>query len=522
MGAQEPVLCIHEATAESYGPDALRLAQAYAFTPFAWQTFVTKIILALTPERRWAHTAVGLSVPRQNGKNVVLEIIELYQMLVLNRMILHTSHEIKTSKKAFIRFCEIFQDRRFPELARRVKVIRSTNGQEAVLLHTATCRRLDSKVCGCPGGGVLFTARSKSAARGYTVDTLVLDEAQELGEVVYAALLPTISAAPSGNPQQLLAGTPPSPVNDGEVFTRVRRAAMSSVPGVAWLEWSFDADGDPSDTGQWAQANPSLGWLLSLDTVETEHAMLDEQTFCRERGGQWISATRGAVIPSHLWAGLAEPDSQPGPEYSIGVDQTPEGDLTSIAIASARPDGVWHTELVEHREGAGWVPDRVAQIIVRNPGACAVVIDAQSPAFGLVETLRSLGVIVTTTHAGQMGQACSAFLRLVQTGQLRHLGQPQMASAVSASRKRRIGSEGLWGWGRALSVSDISPVVATTLALWGAMSTTAQAQRRRRSGRSSGSVAGDAVGRQTLTRVPQADVLELVRPSRSGRAYFGG
>src|SRR6185312_15116463 len=74
------------------------------------------------------------------------------------------------------------------------------------------------------GGSIEFIARSKGSGRGFTVDVLVCDEAQDLTDEELAALLPTISAAPTGNPQVILTGTPPDPEKSqqGEVFARVR------------------------------------------------------------------------------------------------------------------------------------------------------------------------------------------------------------------------------------------------------------------------------------------------------------
>ena len=82
-----------------------------------------------------------------------------------------------------------------------------------------------------------------------------------------------------------------------------------------------------------------------------------------------------------------------------------------------------------------------------------------------------------------MGQACGSFYRMLMEDGVRHVGQPQMALSMSNARKRAIGSEGLWVWGRAISGADISPTVVVTLALWGAMSSTAKQQERQRTGR---------------------------------------
>ncbi|MFT2526241.1 hypothetical protein ACMWQA_27725, partial [Escherichia coli] len=60
-------------------------------------------------------------------------------------------------------------------------------------------------------------ARTKGSGRGFSASTILLDEAQELGFAVLAAILPTLSAIP--NSQMWMCGTPPSPEMNGEVIT---------------------------------------------------------------------------------------------------------------------------------------------------------------------------------------------------------------------------------------------------------------------------------------------------------------
>ena len=129
-----------------------------------------------------------------------------------------------------------------------------------------------------------------------------------------------------------------------------------------------------------------------------------------------------------------------------------------------------------------WVVDRAASVALRH-GFGAVVVDGASPAVALVEPLRAKGLTVTVTGARDMGQACGSIYRLIVEDGIRHVGQPQLALSMSVARKRAIGSEGLWGWGRSVSGADISPTVVVTLALWGAMSTGAKVQKRQRTGR---------------------------------------
>lgn len=464
------------------GEDAAFLSSSYGLVPDEWQSLVVDDTLAVRADGRWVSTRCGWSVPRQNGKNGALEIVELYKMVVLGRRILHTAHEVKTARKAFLRLSSFFENRKFPELAAMLKEIRRTNGQEAILLHTSECDRRAR--CGCDGASCEFIARSKGSGRGFTVDDLVMDEAQELDDFVYAALLPTISAAPSGNPQQIVCGTPPGPRDNGEVFGRLRADALSGKSTrTLWLEWSFEAGADPDDRSQWARANPALGGRLDYEVVEDERAAMDDETFIRERGGVWASGGSAPVIPDGAWAGLLDPASQPLDDgLALAVDIAPEGVSAAIGVAGRRADDRWHVELIEQRAGTLWVPQRVEEVVKRH-GFGAVVVDGASPAVALVEPLQARGIEVTVTGPRDMGQACGSFLRLVMEDGVRHVGQPQLATAVSVARKRAIGTEGLWGWGRAVSSADISPVVVATLALWGAMSSKARPQKRQRSGK---------------------------------------
>lgn len=465
----------------SEGEDAAFLSQSYGLSPDEWQSLVVDDVLAVRADGRWVSSRCGLSVPRQNGKNAVLEIVELYKMVALGRRILHTAHEVKTARKAFLRLCAFFENRQSPELAAMVREIRRTNGQEAIYLHDKECARQPR--CGCEGASCEFIARSKGSGRGFTVDDLVMDEAQELDDFAYAALLPTISAAPSGNPQQIICGTPPGPRDSGEVFTRLRKDALSGrSQRTLWLEWSFDPDADTADRSQWAQANPALGLRLGVQVIEDEYAAMDDATFLRERGGAWsVDGTR-KVVPDHVWAALSDPASQPADRLAMAIDMAPEGASASIGVAGKRADDRWHVELIEQREGSMWVVERAASVALRH-GFGAVVVDGASPAMALVEPLRAKGLTVTVTGARDMGQACGSFYRLLMEDGLRHVGQPQLALSMSMARKRAIGSEGLWGWGRAVSGADISPTVVVTLALWGAMSTGAKVQKRQRTGR---------------------------------------
>src|SRR5205085_6395080 len=102
--------------------DAVFLSSAYRLIPDDWQTPILSDWLSRRRDGKWCYGRCGLAVPRQNGKNGVIEIRELWGMVVLGEAILHAAHEVKTTRKAFKRLQHFFgkkandPDARFPDL----------------------------------------------------------------------------------------------------------------------------------------------------------------------------------------------------------------------------------------------------------------------------------------------------------------------------------------------------------------------------------------------------------------------
>lgn len=453
------------------GDDAAFLSTAYGLSPDDWQTLVLNDWLARAGRGgKYSSLTCGLAVPRQNGKNAVIEMRELFGMVQLGEKFLHTAHEVKTARKAFIRLASFFEnERKWPELAELVKDIRRTNGQEAILLTN--------------GGSVEFVARSKGSGRGFTVDVLVCDEAQELSDDALEALMPTTSAAPLGNPQWIFTGTPPGPSANGEVFTRMRDDALSGKSSrLAWHEWSCDGTVDLDDPLQAASANPSLGGRLQWDVIFGERARFSDEGFARERLGMWDSASSHRVISADSWAVCADPNlTDSNGDVAVAFDVSPDRSTATIAAAGWSVDGLPFVDVVESRRGEpDWGIQRFVDLCERHE-VRAVVIDGMSAANTLIDPLTQRGITVTVTSANQMAKACGGLYDAVMDGKFRHLDQPLLNSALAAARRRKIGDSG-WGWSRKDSESDITPVTAATLALWGLVSSEVAKPPRQRTG----------------------------------------
>ena len=294
LGDQRPRICSVPPALSSAGAEAVELAATAGIVLDPWQAFILDRALGERSDGRWSSFEVGLIVSRQNGKGTVLEARELAGLFLFGEeLILHSAHEFKTAADAFRRIARVVQDNR--QFSRHVKAIRTANGNEMIELKS--------------GQRLRFVARSAGSGRGFTADTVILDEAYELGDKEMEALLPTLSARE--NPQVWYASTAGGP---GSVqLGRVRERGLRGDRSLAFFEWSADEGDDPADPATWAKANPGLGIRISAEYIEKEHGALSREGFERERlsigdypadGGSWETISAGA------WSACSAPGAR--------------------------------------------------------------------------------------------------------------------------------------------------------------------------------------------------------------------
>lgn len=473
VGCQTPRITTAPPAKWNDADDCAFLAESYGLKPDPWQMHVLQAWMGKTKDDRWAAGRWGIAVPRQNGKNGILEMVELFFMVSMGLKILHTAHEVKTARKAFLRILSFFEnERKYPELAALVAPsgIRKTNGQEAIVLTN--------------GGSVEFIARSKGSGRGFTVDVLVCDEAQEYGEDAQAALLPTISSAPSGDPIQILLGTPPAPGMDGAVFTRIREAGVNGKDKrVAWCEWSPKPDAKHSDRSVWLETNPSLGIRLNVATVTDEFGAMSSEMFFRERCGFWDVGGHGSkAFDIDVWSSRKTDPPADGTRC-FGVKFSVDGSAVSLGAAVKPKDGPVHVQAIRTApmgDGTQWLVD---YLVERKDRIAQIVIDGKSGTGYLVEALRANGIgkqVIIIPALDQVITAHSMFIQGITEGGLSHAGQDALNSQIEDTTRRKIGANGGFGWESISDNGSVGFVDATTLALWGARTTKRNPGRRQR------------------------------------------
>lgn len=465
--------------------DALAYAAFYQLEADPWQATTCEAWMRRTREGRWCSSKWSISVPRQNGKNGILEIFELYAMAELGLAILHTAHEVKTARKAFARLKGFFGEKandpgaKYPELNELVKEIRHVNGQEAIILKN--------------GGSIEFIARSKGSGRGFTVDVLVLDEAQELQEIELQALLPVISAAPSGDPVTIYMGTPPADIGEhGEPFVNTRTKALDgSDVRSAWVEYAAPGDIEDmkpheltaylDDVDNWYYANPALGIRMNLDTIRSERNTFNDQSFARERLNKWPSdAGKVSPIKQEVWDRFVMTRvPEEWPLAAIGIDMNPERTRVTITMAVFTPWGV-HLEIAEDAPFAESGSEALVEWVYKRARRnIPVVIDAFSPVRSMEPMFRNRKIKLRVLTAAELSQACGGLYDAVTKDRtVTHFGQEQLDQSLAGGVKQKFGDGGAWKWNRRSLDIDLTPIMSATCAHFGAV----KFGKRRRNG----------------------------------------
>lgn len=410
--------------------------------------------------------------------NSILEARELAGLFLFGeRKIIHSAHLFDTSREAFKRIKFLIENT--PELAKEVLRISNSHGDEGIFLRS--------------GQELLFKARSKSAARGFSADLVVLDEAMmRLGSDEVEAILPTLSARPNG--QILYFGS--AGTQESEHFGRARNRALKVLAGgepeprFGWLEWSAelhseycepncDLHDSPDDPKTWAKANPAVGFRISIEHIrESEHKSMSPEGFAKERlsVGSWpVEGGGWKVLPKVAWDQRSNELSELKGDFALALDTAPNSSWSCITACGANHEGETHVEVTapgsegyDYRPGLQWAVQRVKEIwaAFKPP---FVVIDPSSPAGSAIMELEAAGVVVKTVTSREYGQACGDFLNGISPkpgdeAHIRHINQaPLTSSAAAADSIRR---QDLWIWDKKESASDITPITSATLAVF--------------------------------------------------------
>lgn len=460
LGAQEPRVSNFPPFASSSGAEAIDLAESAGVFLEPWQQHVIEVMLGEREDGNWSSYEFGFLVSRQNGKGEILLVRELAGLFLLGeRLILHSAHHFPTSKEAFIRLRDTIS--RTPHLMARVQQFYQSNQETAVVLKN--------------GARVRFMTRTKDAARGFSAQTLLLDEAQEMTEGARAALLFTTAA--QANPQIVYTGTAPSEETvNSEVFTSVRdRGRAGGDPQLGWMEWSVDPDSDfdPADPLVWAQTTPTLGRRISVETLGREQVTHAPRKFAEERLSYWPNdlddEPRWLVVTEAQYQ-ACDPKLDPKATgwlrapLALAVELTKDRQTITAVMAGDTDDGPG-AQVVVRGPNTPETLDLIATVALdpeRPVGA--VVVNGGGMAGGLIHELEPRGVTVTECPGKEQARATGATLDLMRSGRLKLRPHESLDLAVAHAETRKYGDAELIDYSAG---PDPTPLVGVILARWG-------------------------------------------------------
>lgn len=465
MGSQEPSVRIAPDYRQTDGQDAVKLIRIGGIILDPWQSDELDDWMARTPSGKWSAPTCGGSVPRQNGKSLLVQGRAESGMIMYNEQVIYTAHLQKTATETFEEMRDFFEH---PKLKKYVKEIRSALGRECIILKS--------------GARIKFLARTRNGGRGQHGDLLIFDEAQELDENAQASFLPAISA--SLNPQTIYVGTPPDPTVTGTVFRTIRKKAISGETNkTAWFEYSVQEIGDVGDKKRWQAANPALGRRILMSTIEGEYEQMDADTFARERLGWWTpeeTHTEDLALDAAAWQKCASDELKPEGKTAYGVKFS--ADATEVVLCGAviPKEGQARISLINRQPtaiGIQWLADWLNE---RYSIAACVVIDGRNGVDVLCDkiakTWKYKGSVIRP-RAGDVIAAVGLLTNMVNEETLTwYRQQDALNQSAITSIKRKIGSG--YGFGGV----DSLPIEACSLALWGAKNTKRDPSRKMRIG----------------------------------------
>lgn len=445
MTCPAPLFATPASDSASRGPQLQRVAELMGLDLFGWQRLVGDRALEQDDTGRYRYSSVGVSVGRQNGKTALLTA-RIGLELLAGGHVAYTAQDRGGARLKFQEAVALLQ----PSLGSRFAQLRLANGSECLTMSN--------------GGSLRVVTPSADGARGLSLDLVVIDEALAHPLELVGALGPTMATRP--NSQLWLASN--AGTSKSELLRHYRDLGRAGdSPTLAWFEWAAADDADPDDEQTWLDAIPTLAEKrgVTMQAVRDFHGTMTSELFSREILNRWPLDVGDYALDLGVFNQLVETDLPHGERLALGVDVSPMRDTSSICIASKTNDR-YLVEVVDHRAGVGWVPARLQELAGR--WGAPIVVDAGAAAGSLLPHLQHLDTI--EVGARDYAASCATMYDAIVDGKLAHLGDTILSDAVASATRRRLGDR--WAWRRSNDETSITPLVAASLAVWGAISAT--------------------------------------------------
>lgn len=437
---------------KTFGPAIAAVAERFGQPLMPWQRMVADVGGELVVDDDTglvvpAYREVVFTVPRQNGKTTLVLAWECQRAVGWGgpqRLSYSAQSGTDARKKLLLDQKPILKPH---YTALGIRRIYEAIGAEGIAWHN--------------GSHLGLLNNTEAGGHGPSLDLGVKDELwKDYDDRRDAALIPSMATKPAA---QVLScstmGTEESVPWNSLVDQGRLAVETGERAGVAYFEWSADPDADLDDPATWPTFMPAWGYTITARVVSLARTKMTDNGFRRAFGNLQTKAD-DRVLPLREWDAVCSDTATPVPVAAFALDINPERSAGAITANAPRI-----CELVEHRDGIGWMVGRAAELDAAN-GHPWWVVDSTGPANSLVPKLEAAGLRVHPASARELIDACGNFLDGVMDRGFAIRRDRKMDDAAAGAAKRSVGDA--WAWTRKNASADISPLVAATLGLWAA------------------------------------------------------
>jgi hypothetical protein len=438
----------------TYGPQVVEMARALGWELMPHQRHVLDVGLEIDPRTEtFAYRDVTVTEPRQGGKSTRMLSLMAWRVSAYaaergryQRCAYTAQTGYDARKKMLHDWVPIVEASPLASLLTRIY---RTGGDEALQFGLSRIEVVASTV----GSG-----------HGKVIDLGVIDEAfDDTDDRREQALIPAMATRADG---QLwvcsTAGTAEAVYLNRKVAQGRKAVADNITEGTAYFEWSAADEDEAHNPEAWSSFMPALGHTINLASVKHAQRTMSEAEFARAFGNVW-TATDEHVIPYAQWLACVHEDAAPSGGLHLAVDANP--DRTSAVIVAASKEGN-ALEVIDKRPGLSWVVERLTELRGRHD-VRDVTLHGGGPIGTLIGPLEraSTPLYIATDH--EMVLAAGTFYDHVSEGTLHVHPSEVLNLAVQGARKRQRGDA--FTWSRRSPTVDLSPLVASSLAVWRAV-----------------------------------------------------
>jgi phage terminase large subunit-like protein len=435
-GALKPRLHSPWLKGESKGAQVAELAERIGQPLLEWQKLILDDMLTMDKQGMFIRKTSLLLIARQSGKSHLARMRCLAGLFMFGEKdILIMSSNRGMAMKSFNIMADIIERNDWMRAQLKdgdpKKGIRRTNGDERIILAS--------------GAQLEVRAATSDGARGMTADFLWIDELREVSTAAMDAAKSVTLARM--NSQRLFTSNAGSA--DSTELNNLHEACRNYPPkSLGYYEYSAPDFCDIWDRKAWAMANPSMGYLISVEAIEETIASSTTDAARTESLCQWISALNCPFSTEVLENSSDSTLEMTVGAYTIfGFDVSPSRRNGSLVAGQLLPDG---------RIGIGILETYSSQVAIDELKMAASIkawCDIYKPRLvcfdkyatqTIADRLANAGVMVEDVSGQQFYKACGDLLegltnlRVVHNGQKSLIEQFQNTAAKTNDSAWRI------------------------------------------------------------------------------------